>query len=423
MRRRAAGINRELALQMEPAVLPTTFDDARADTKARAPAAASVHTVDVVVVGAGLSGSVAAVTLARAGYRVALVDRNEVCPVQFRVEKFGGEQADAFRRLGLMDAIAAEATPFERVVNLLHGKVVDHTHAPYWAIRYEHLVRVVRDQLPTTARFLVGEVRDVAARADGQRVVLASGEAIEARLTVIATGMGEALWDRLGMTRRATFEKHSVTFGFDLAPPPGGRFLHRAITYYGEGVSDQIDYLTLFPLGDLVRGNLFTFLADGAPWFRELRRAPKETLLRALPALPSFLGDFEVVSRVQSWVMNLYEVEHYERDGVVLIGDAFRTSCPAAGIGVSRLLTDVERLCVVHAPNWLASPGMGVDKIGAFYRDDAKLASDRRALKLSHGRRSLTLDTSLRWQARRQQHFVRRQVAEWFRTRGASSQQ
>jgi 2-polyprenyl-6-methoxyphenol hydroxylase-like FAD-dependent oxidoreductase len=402
-------------------MLPTTFDDARAEASGRAPAAdaAPAQVVDVAVVGAGLSGSVAAVTLARAGYRVALIDRHEICPPQFRVEKFGGEQADGFRRLGLLDAIAAVATPFHSVVNVLHGKVVDHTNTPYYAVRYEQMVQAVREQLPPAARFLVGEVRDVAARADGQRVVLASGEVIDARLTVIATGMGDALWEQLGMVRRATFEKHSVTFGFDIAPPAGGRFIRSAITYYGEGASDRIDYLTLFPLGDIVRANLFTFLADGSPSFREFRRSPKEALLRAMPGLPAFLGDFEVASRVQSWVMNLYEVEHYERDGVVLIGDAFRTSCPAAGTGVSRLLTDVERLCLVYAPDWLASPGMGADKVGAFYRDDAKLASDRRALKLSHGRRSLTLVPTLQWQARRRQQFLRRRVAEWFRSRGA----
>lgn len=72
---------------MGPDMLPTTFDDARAEAKGRTPAAcaAPAHEVDVAVVGAGLSGSVAAVTLARAGYRVALIDRHEVCPPQFRV--------------------------------------------------------------------------------------------------------------------------------------------------------------------------------------------------------------------------------------------------------------------------------------------------------------------------------------------------
>ena len=57
-------------------------------------------------------------------------------------------------------------------------------------------------------------------------------------------------------------------------------------------------------------------------------------------------------------------------EGVVLVGDAFCTSCPAGGTGVRKALLDVERLCNVHIPHWLATPGMGIQKVTAFYEDD-----------------------------------------------------
>ena len=377
----------------------------------------AVHAADVVVVGAGLSGSVTAVTLGRAGYRVALVDRHAVFPPQFRVEKCGGEQAEAFQRLGLLDAIAAEATPFDTVLNVRRGKIVDRTRAPYYAFRYNDLVRVIRDQLPATVTFLVDEVVDVVTGPERQRVILAGADAIDARLAVVATGLEEASWEKLGITRRITFPKHTLSFGFDLAPAPGSLFQFQALTFYGKGGAEGIDYLTIFPLGDGARANLFTFLDDRNSWFREFRREPKTTLLSTMPELSSFLGEFQITSPVKSWMTSLYEAERYDRDGVVLIGDAFGTNCPAAGIGVERLLTDVERLCL-HAPRWLASPGMGWEKIREFYRDEVKRNSDRRALSLSRARRSFCLDTRLHWQARRQLHFLRRRVAEWFRGRG-----
>ena len=99
------------------------------------------------------------------------------------------------------------------------------------------------------------------------------------------------------------------------------------------------------------------------------------------------------------------------RNGVVLIGDAYQTSCPAAGTGVSRLLTDVERLCM-HVPNWMASPGMAAAKIATFYDDPAKRAMDEHGLHMADFRRSLTIDTDLRWRARRQLHFSRRRVMQ-----------
>ncbi|TIS16685.1 MAG: FAD-dependent monooxygenase, partial [Mesorhizobium sp.] len=91
------------------------------------------------------------------------------------------------------------------------------------------------------------------------------------------------------------------------------------------------------------------------PWVKALRDRPRETLIETLPGLLKTFGDFEVIDRVSSWLTDITVAENCKRDGVVLIGDAYQTSCPAAGTGVSRLLTDVERLCMVHVPQWMAS--------------------------------------------------------------------
>jgi hypothetical protein len=65
------------------------------------------------------------------------------------------------------------------------------------------------------------------------------------------------------------------------------------------------------------------------------------------------------------------------------------------------LLTDVERLCQVYVPQWLSTPGMTAGKIGLYYDDPAKQAADASALAQAHYRRSLTVDTSPAWRARR----------------------
>jgi 2-polyprenyl-6-methoxyphenol hydroxylase-like FAD-dependent oxidoreductase len=387
---------------------------ARLEQEGRGP---SSHTrdVDVVVVGGGLSGSLAAVVLGRAGHRVALVDRHAEYPAEFRVEKIAGDQVELLRRLELLDCIAAASTPFDRVVNIRRGHVIDRTYGQHYGILYEDIIRAVRAQLPRSVDFLVDRVVDVETSAERQRIKLADNGVINARLIVLATGMADVLRQKLGIRKRITFEKHSISFGFSVAPAAGHAFEFPALTYYGEEIADSIDYLSLFPVGGAMRANLFTFRDHRDPWARDLRREPKATLLRTLPGLSGFLGDFQVTNGVQNWIMDLCTVENYQRDGVVLIGDAFQTSCPAAGTGVSRLLTDVERLCNVHLPHWLASPGMGLDKITAFYQDPVKQAADRRALRLAHYRRSLTVDTGLRWALHRQQVLLRRRVLGWVR--------
>jgi len=313
---------------------------------------------DIAIVGAGLGGSLAAVVLARAGYRVALIDRYRAYPPEFRVEKFAGDQVELLRRLGLFECVAAASTRFEQVINARRGRVIDRTNTPHYGIFYQDFVNVVRAQLPGSAMFMVGQAIDIRADAERPQVILADDTVVEARLVVIATGMLGALRRRLGIVRRDTFEKHSISFGFNIAPGPGAAFDFPALTYYGEQVSDCVDYLSLFPIGDVMRANLFTFRDHRDPWARDLRRQPAATLVETMPGLQRFLGGFEVVGKVQNWTMDLYELEDYLRDGVVLIGDAFQTSCPAAGTGVSRLLTDVHRLCAVHVPRWFASDGM-----------------------------------------------------------------
>ena len=115
--------------------------------------------------------------------------------------------------------------------------------------------------------------------------------------------------------------------------------------------------------------------------------------MRMWPGLRRLMGDFTVPGFVKIRPVDLYVTKGYRQDGVVLVGDAFATSCPAAGTGARKVLVDVERLCNVHIPRWLATPGMGEAKIAAFYDDPVKQACD--ALSAREGlRAALVLDRS-----------------------------
>jgi hypothetical protein len=62
----------------------------------------------------------------------------------------------------------------------------------------------------------------------------------------------------------------------------------------------------------------------------------------------------------------------------------------------------------VHIPAWLVSDGMGVDKIGAFYTDPVKNACDRHSFDKAFTLRSMSIDESLSWRARRWARFLGR---------------
>jgi 2-polyprenyl-6-methoxyphenol hydroxylase-like FAD-dependent oxidoreductase len=113
--------------------------------------------------------------------------------------------------------------------------------------------------------------------------------------------------------------------------------------------------------------------------------------------------------------------EGHLQPGIVLVGDAFSTSCPAAGTGTTKVLTDVERLCNVYIPQWLATDGMAADKIAAFYDDPEKVACEARSRAKAYHLRSLSIDNGLSWRAQRWARFIARlfqglsrSVRQWF---------
>ncbi len=369
----------------------------------------STTDTDIVIVGGGLSGTIAAITFARAGHRVTLIDRNAIPPEEFRVEKIGGDQIAKLKRLGLFDVLEASATHFDDIVNARRGRVLDRNHDAHYGILYPDLVAAMRRALPDSVRFLVGRVTDLTAGDDIQTVTTAEHGTIGARLVVLASGMSDILRSRLGIEREVLREKQSLTFGFDLTPKEPARLPAPSLTYYGERPSDGVDYVTLFPTAHGLRANLFVFRDHRDPWVKALRTAPTETFAATLPGLTRLVGPLEITGKVHNWLMDIGVARNVRRAGVVLIGDAYQTSCPAAGTGVSRLLTDIERLNA-HLPGWLATPGMPAAKIAAFYDDPDKQAMDAHALGLADYRRNFTVDTSLAWHARRQAQYFRRGV-------------
>jgi 2-polyprenyl-6-methoxyphenol hydroxylase-like FAD-dependent oxidoreductase len=379
-------------------------------TELRAAAADDAIVTDIAIVGGGLAGSLAAAVLARAGHRVVIIDKRAVFPEEFRVEKLAGRQLEILGRLGFIRELEAVACPYDRVLNIREGRLVDVSSGQAYGLSYDRLVAMARGLLPDASSFIVDQVTGVNCSDDLQHLSLASGKRVTSRLVILATGMAGALGYALGMTRRVLAARHSVSFGFTIARADNAPFPFEALTCYGERPADGVDYLSLFPVAAGMRANLFMFRDPTDPIMRELRRDTVATLLRLMPGLQPFLGDFRVVDRVQNWVMDLSIAEGHLQPGVVLIGDAFQTNCPAAGTGVSRLLVDVERLCTDHVPRWLETPGMGVEKISQFYADHDKMAADQRSLKMAHFRQALTSANDLRWNVHRRLHFLRRTI-------------
>ncbi|MEA2904289.1 MAG: hypothetical protein QOI12_1676 [Alphaproteobacteria bacterium] len=363
------------------------------------------HT-DVAIAGGGLAGSTAAAMLGRAGIRAILVDPHKVYPPDFRCEKFDASQVRILHKTGIAGAVLRAATLDGEVSIARFGRLVETRPNAQYDLFYDTLVNTIRAEIPPHTEVMRGKVAAISTGPDRQSLTLSNGEEISARLVVLANGLNIGLRHTLGMTREIVSECHSISIGFDMTPLGRPSFDFRALTYYPERAADRMAYLTLFPIGSTMRANFFVYRDMRDPWLRELRQAPKETLVAAMPGLHGIVGDFEVTGDVKIRPVDLYVTTGHRQPGIVLVGDAFATSCPAAGTGCNKVFTDVERLCNVHIPQWFASDGMGEEKIAAFYDDPVKTDCDDYSHAKAHYLRALSTDTGLAWQARRWVKFL-----------------
>lgn len=356
---------------------------------------------DILIAGAGLAGSTAAAMLARAGYDVVLVDPHPVYPPDFRCEKLDQSQIEILKKTGLAGAVLAVATPNRNLWIARFGHLVEKLKGAQCGIFYDTMVNAVRGEVPPAA-FIAAKVASIKTGPERQSVTLSTGEQISARLLVIANGLNIGLRHQIGIERKILSEAHSISIGFDLKPAGDAPFAFSALTYYPERSDSRMAYLTLFPIGQATRANLFVYRDMRDPWLARFRDAPEQTLRTMIPKLETLTGPFEIEGPVKIRPVDLYVSEGYRQAGVVLVGDAFATSCPAAGTGAGKALMDVERLCNVHIPQWLATPGMGAEKIAAFYDDPVKRAYDAWCNKKAFGLKSFSigrgpLRTAERW--------------------------
>ena len=363
---------------------------------------------DIAIVGGGLAGSTAAAMLGRAGIPAILIDPHTMYPPDLRCEKISGDQVNILRKTGLAEATLRAATLDGRVWLARFGYLLDKKPSDQYGIMYDTLVNTMRTQIPVDIETIHSKAIAISTSAERQKIVLSNGDEVSARLVVLSNGLNVGLRHTLGIERRVISECHSIMAGFDFAPVGRSTFDFPALTYYPERSHDRMAYLTLFPIGNVMRANLLVYRRIDDPWLRQLRQTPEQTLLALMPGLRRIAGKFKVAGQIKIRPADLYVSCGHRQPGVVLIGDAFATSCPAAGTGTDKVFTDVERLCNVHIPDWLATDGMDEDKIAAFYDDPVKTACDAWSAAKAYQLRSLSIDNGISWRARRWARFIAR---------------
>ena len=354
---------------------------------------------DIAIVGAGLAGSLAATMLGRAGHSATLIDPFEACRPDFRCEKLEEAHVETLRNAGVLDDVLPVALRYDEVWVARLGRLAEIKPITEYGVEYSALVNRLRDLIPNSVAFVQSKVADVTLTAGRQTLTLTNGEQISARLVIGASGVMGGLTSE----RREISRCHSVSIGFDV---DATHWSFDALTYFGEDPAHRIAYLTLFPLPSGGRANLFVYRELNDPWLKRLRANPAATIAESLPGLAQFTGALRVNGPLKIRPVDLVATDNVLQPGLALAGDAFSTACPVSGTGAAKALLDAERLCNAYVSEWLATPGMSVEKIAQYCNDPEKKRLDRLSFQTSMFAKRAALGQGMLWTAFRWGYYA-----------------
>ena len=364
------------------------------------------QTTDVAIIGCGLAGATAAAMLGRAGVATVIIDPHAKHRQEFRCEKLDDSQLALLHRTGLADDVLSQTCIDGQVWVVRYGRLIDRKPSGRAGILYHDMVNMVRQQIPSNVRHVATKVTGISSGAVRPIITLATGEEIAPKLAILATGLNPAFREMLDIKREGLSPCHSISIGFDIKAPEGQTFAFPALTVFPERPGQSMAYLTLFPVPDGMRANLFVYWGMDDVRLRTFRHQPTEALLELIPTLARFTGPFTIEGQVSIRPVDLVRVSVPQRPGIVFVGDAYSTSCPAAGTGANKVLTDVQRLCSTYIPAWLSKESIGAADIAEFYADPVKVQCEAESLQKAMWLRRVSTGTSVGWRCWRGARFV-----------------
>jgi ubiquinone biosynthesis UbiH/UbiF/VisC/COQ6 family hydroxylase len=307
--------------------------------------------LDVAVVGGGMVGAASALSLAKAGFSVALVDAREPAAwvasddIDLRVVGLAPSSVVLLDQLGVWAAIRdTRASGYERMVvwDAENGATVDFDAADEGRDVLGYIVEnnLVQATLwhalddAGVRRIVPAEVVGYSERDDRAQLELADGQFVSARVVVAADGAESPLRAMVGIgTHGRDYAQRGVVAHIQTARP------HERTAWQRFLPSGPLAFL---PLSD---GRCSIVWTLPEPEAARVMALDDEAFRDALGVASDFrLGPVLSVSRRAAFRLRLKLADRYESGRLVLLGDAAHAVHPLAGQGVNLGLRDVAEL-------------------------------------------------------------------------------
>ncbi|HEY7091763.1 MAG TPA: NAD(P)/FAD-dependent oxidoreductase [Ktedonobacterales bacterium] len=311
----------------------------------------ATQTYDVAIVGAGPAGSASAILLARAGWRVALIDRSTFPRDKPCAEYLSPAAEPLLTKLGVMERLEATRPArlrgfriFAPNGGMIQGDFAATRDAEGKSL-FETGLAIPRLRLDATlveaARVAGAEIHEnwrlaqLAREGDVWRLTpVGEGRPIFARLLLAADGVHSTVARRLGLHETSRMRKVALVAHMRGIAGMGE---------YGEMHVAGRRYVGIAPLEPPEVGDLcnVAMVVDEARDGRKLAGRPERFLLEALETFPKLHGRLEqsTVTRRTLTISRInVRAKRLSDEGLLLVGDATGYYDPFTGEGIYRAL-------------------------------------------------------------------------------------